>query len=95
MTRKFNDSLYEDVLPFVLEDVNKLSAQQVLAVLVAANSVGVKKNQVKRLLQELAIKKVQTLLAEHSSLDEPLLRATLYGILKALRPLLWKQEQAK
>jgi hypothetical protein len=93
LIRKLNDSLYEDVLPFVIKDVSKFTPQEVLAVLLAANSVGIKKNQVKRLLQDFSLQKVEAMLGDESCRADPQQQATLFALLKALRPLIWKEEQ--
>lgn len=85
--------MYEDILPFVLENKTLFSAEETLLIVQTANQSQVKKNVIKRMLFELSFDKVTQVLQTGDYKQIPQLKQTIYQLIKELKGVMTKEAQ--
>jgi len=85
--------MYEELLPLVWELKGDFSLDEVFMILVSANSMGVKKNQIKRMLFELTINKLESGLLDEGKIGCAEFQRTVHSCVVSLKNVMYKEEQ--
>ena len=85
--------MYEELLPLVWDLKNQFSLEDVLMILVSANSMGVKKNQVKKMLFELTINKLEMALLEKEEMKSLEFQRSFHSCVVSLKNVIYKNDQ--